>query len=156
VQLLGDLAVGLARGTQPEHLQLAGRKRFGERLRAVPGRAGSAGGSTSLARRLMSRMTSSWSTGDSPPRVRRTAPTSSEGPTPWRTYPAAPALIAASGILWSAWAISTRRLVRGNSAFIAWVAAIPSIVGIERYIRGRTSHEIAESVTLLPEVGAFV
>jgi hypothetical protein len=35
VQLLGDLAVGLARGQQPKHLELTRRERLGERFRVV-------------------------------------------------------------------------------------------------------------------------
>jgi hypothetical protein len=82
VQLVGDLAVGLAGGQRPQDPALPRRERSG----LFPPRGGGlGGGSASSARRRTSRMTSSWSTGDSPLRVARTTPTSSAGPTPLST-----------------------------------------------------------------------
>src|SRR5919202_6287418 len=84
-QRVGDLAVGLAFGEVAQDLEPPRRERETGGLWERPegsGGDGSAGARALLASRLTRRITSSWSTGDSPTRVALTAPTSSSGPMP--------------------------------------------------------------------------
>ena len=98
-----------------------------------------------LIKFMIRRMDTSSSNGVSPASTLRTAWRIWTGAACLRMYPAAPASSESERPVDASTAVRMRTRVSGNSLFMAWVAATPSISGIFRSMSTRSGHKRRQS-----------